>query len=574
MKSAKTLFIGCLPHLRSGFVTAVSAAFFLNLSPRHAPAQTLGTDFSTAYSVRDVGAAGDLLTSYGALLFKAADPDTLLVGAPLGDTAAKIYQIKVTRDAQKHITGFAATASVYADAPGVASGWGIDGGMDYAPNGVLFYTSSHEGGISQIKPGSTTPSKQGLMSDLGIDGGGGGLLFVPAGFSGAGSLKLSGAMSFDWLSTSITPDGSGTYNIAPVGSAIEIANYGQGLAYVKAGKPAFVKDSVLIACSGDDRVVAYEVDANGDPVPSTQRDFLTGFYENVGLTADPVTGDFLVANSDFNNPHILVIGNMSVGQTQVRITSPADGSSFTAPATLQVEAEASQTNGAITRVDFYQGTTLLSSATGPFFSIQAELTTGQYTLAAVAIDGGGNATTSAPVHISVVNHGPGVTLLFPTNNTVLRACSDLTLAAQVQLGNSDIASVTFFDGATTLGVSHAPYDFKPYQWSELDLDGGTNTFSVWVTDNNGVSSVAVATNVVVLPLPLNTLSIHHYVANQLRFCFRGAAGSNYVWETTSSLTAPQWTPFLTNAATGARIQVTNQLDSSSRSGFFRTQRAK
>jgi hypothetical protein len=24
------------------------------------------------------------------------------------------------------------------------------------------------------------------------------------------------------------------------------------------------------------------VDANGDPIPSTQRDFLTGFYENVG----------------------------------------------------------------------------------------------------------------------------------------------------------------------------------------------------------------------------------------------------------------------------------------------------
>jgi hypothetical protein len=302
-------------------------------------------------------------------------------------------------------------------------------------------------------------------------------------------------------------------------------------AYVKAGKPAFVKDSVLIACYGDDRVVAYEVDANGDPIPSTQRDFLMGFYENVGLTVDPVTGDFLVANSDFNNPHILVIGNMSVGLTQVRITSPADGSSFTAPATLQVEAEASQTNGAITRVDFYQGTTLLSSATGPFFSIQAELTTGQYTLTAVAIDGGGNATTSAPVHISVVNHGPGVTLLFPTNNTVLRAWSDLTLAAQVQLGNSDIASVTFFDGATTLGVSHAPYDFEPYQWSELDLDGGTHTFSVWVTDNNGVSSVAVATNVVVLPLPLNTLSIHHYVANQLRFCFRACLKSQLFSQT-------------------------------------------
>jgi hypothetical protein len=561
-------------HHRIPHFVAVPAALLLCLSTFSGPAQTLGPAFSSIYSVRDVSVAGDVPSSYGALLFKAGDPETLLVAGNMGDTAAKIYQIKVTRDAQKHITGFATTASFFANAPGVASGWGIDGGMDYAPNGVLFYTSTHDGGISQIKPGSTAPGKQMLMSDLGTDGGGGGLLFVPAGFPGAGRLKLSGASSYSWYDTTVTADGAGTYDIAPVGNAIEIVNYGQGMAYVQAGKPAFPKNSVLIASTQEDRLVTYEVDANGDPVASTLRDFLTGFYLVTGVTVDPVTGDFLAATSEGNNPHILLIGSLSVSQTQVHITAPTEGSSFTAPATFSVNAEATQPGGSIARVDFYQDTQLLASASGSSFSALADnLLAGQYSFTAVAFDGGGNATTSAPVHISVVNYGPGVTLVYPTNNTTLAACTDLRMVANLQPGNSEIASVTFFDGSMVLGVSQDAYDFQPYVWSELDLDAGTRTFSVMVTDNNGLSSVAVATNVVILPLQLNKMTLHHYVTNQLKFCFRGQTGSNYVWESTTNLTSPKWVPFQTNTAPAGRLQVTNQLDSHLRSQYFRSRQA-
>ncbi len=561
-------------HPRIPHFAAVPAAFLVCLSTFSGPAQTLGPDFSSIYSVRDVGAAGDVPSAYGAVVFKAGDPETLLVAGSMGDLAAKIYQVKVTRDAQKHITGFAATASFFADATGVNSGWGIDGGMDYAPNGVLFYTSTHEGGISQIKPGSTAPGKQVLMSDLGMDGGGGGLLFVPAGFPGAGRLKLSGAASSSWYDTTVTADGGGTYDIAPVGNYIEIVNYGQGLAYVQAGKPAFAKSSVLIASMQNDRIVAYEVDANGDPVASTLRDFLTDYYLVTGITVDPITGDFLAATSDGNSPHIVLIGNLSVSQTQVHITAPAEGSSFTAPATFPVNAEATQPGGSIARVDIYQDTKLLASVSGGSYSTLADsLLAGQYAFTAVAFDGGGNATTSAPVHISVVNNGPGITLVYPTNNTTLAACTDLRMVANLQPGNSEIASVTFFDGSTILGVSHEAYDFQPYRWSELDLDAGTRIFSVMVTDKNGFSSVAVATNVVILPLQLNKMTLHHYATNQLKFCFRGQTGSNYVWESTTNLMSPKWAPFQTNTATAGRLQVTNTLDSHLRSQYFRSRQA-
>jgi hypothetical protein len=559
---------------------AGSVALLLILSTLGTVGQTLSPAFVGSYSVRDLGAAGDVPGGYGALLFKAGDSNTLFVAGNSDDPTAKIYQIRVTRDSQNHITGFAATSSRFADAPGIPPQQpldvegGIDGGLDYGPGGVLFYTTYYDGSISQIKPGATSPGKQTRMSALGIDGAGGALLFVPAGFSGAGRLKLAGATSFQWFDTAVTADGTGTYNIAAPAKTIEIVNYARGLIYVKAGRPVFAHDSVVITSEGDDRVVTYEVDSNGDPIPATLREVLTGYYRVKGATRDPVTGDFLFANGDFNSPRIVLVGVLGVGQTQVQITAPADGSSYTAPGTFLVNAEATQPGGSIARVDFYLGASLLFSASHPPFGAFADsLPAGSYTLTAVAVDGSGNATTSAPVHVSVVNNGPHVTLVYPTNNTVLAACSSLTMVAQVQPGNAGIVSVEFFEGPTRVSVSHDPYNFEPYRWTAQDLDEGTRVFSVTVTDGNGLMSAAFATNVVVEPLPPNKLVIHHFVPDQLKFCFKGVAGSNYVWETEPHLLPPQWAPLLTNTATAAKLQVTNQFDNRIPSGFYRTRRA-
>ena len=565
---------------RSPLLLVVPSALVLGLSVLSAIAQTLGPAFVGSYNVRDLGAAGDVPGGYGALLFKAGDSNTLLVAGNSDDVMAQIYQITVTRDAQKHITGFAPTAAYFADAPGIPPehpldvAGGIDGGLDYGPNGVLFYTSYHDGAISQIKPGATSPNKQTRMSALGIDGAGGALLFVPAGFPGAGRLKLTGATSFQWFDTVVTADGTGTFIIAAPSKAVEIVNYGQGLIYVKAGNPAFAKDSVVITSQGDDRVVTYEVDSNGDPIPTTLREIISGFYQVKGATQDPVTGDLLFGNGDFNSPRILLVGALGVSQTQVHITAPVEGASFTAPASFFFEADASNPGGSIARVDFFIGTSLWYSAPRPPFRILADgLPAGSHTLTAVAIDGAGNATTSAPVHISAVNFGPKITLVFPTNNTVLPACSTLTMVAQVQPGNAAIAMIEFFDGSTRLGASVAPYNFQPYSWTETDLAEGTVAFSVKITDQNGLSSLAIATNVIVQPLPLHQLVIHRFLANQLKFCFKGNLGSNYVWESSTSLQAPTWVPFLTNTANGDRIQVTNQFDVLTVNAFFRNRKA-
>jgi hypothetical protein len=90
----------------------------------------------------------------------------------------------------------------------------------------------------------------------------------------------------------------------------------------------------------------------------------------------------------------------------VAITSPANNASFTAPASIAIAANASDTNGGtVTKVEFFQGSTLLGEDTSaPYTFTWSNVAAGNYTLTARATDNGGAATTSAQV--SVIVNGP------------------------------------------------------------------------------------------------------------------------------------------------------------------------
>lgn len=91
----------------------------------------------------------------------------------------------------------------------------------------------------------------------------------------------------------------------------------------------------------------------------------------------------------------------------VSMTSPADGATFTAPASLTLSATASDSDGTIARVEFYAGTTLLGTATAaPYETGWTDVPAGRYTLTARATDDGGGVTTSSGVTISVVDPPP------------------------------------------------------------------------------------------------------------------------------------------------------------------------
>jgi len=86
----------------------------------------------------------------------------------------------------------------------------------------------------------------------------------------------------------------------------------------------------------------------------------------------------------------------------VALTAPANGASYTAAASLTVTADADAPYNPISAVNFYANGTLLGSVTDlPYTVTTTGLGAGAYTITAVAIDGSGLMTTSAPVNITV-----------------------------------------------------------------------------------------------------------------------------------------------------------------------------
>ena len=86
----------------------------------------------------------------------------------------------------------------------------------------------------------------------------------------------------------------------------------------------------------------------------------------------------------------------------VSLTGPANGSTFTAPATIAIAASAADGDGTVARVEFYSGGALLGSdATSPYQFSWTNVAAGSYTLTARAFDNAGAATTSASVTITV-----------------------------------------------------------------------------------------------------------------------------------------------------------------------------
>jgi chitodextrinase len=134
----------------------------------------------------------------------------------------------------------------------------------------------------------------------------------------------------------------------------------------------------------------------------------------------------------------------------VSITSPLNNSVYYAPATITVSAKALDTDGAIAKVEFYNGTTLLKSdITSPYSFPGLMLPAGTYYLKAKATDNFGLSTTSAIIKVSVLpNKAPVVNITNPLNNAVYTAGATINISASASDADGTIKSVKFYRGTT------------------------------------------------------------------------------------------------------------------------------
>jgi regulation of enolase protein 1 (concanavalin A-like superfamily) len=200
----------------------------------------------------------------------------------------------------------------------------------------------------------------------------------------------------------------------------------------------------------------------------------------------------------------------------VSITSPAAGATFTAPASVTISAAASDTDGTVTQVDFYRGTTLLASdTTSPYGYTWSNAAAGSYQLTAVARDNGGATTTSAAVSVTVnspTNQAPAVSVTSPAPGASFTAPANVTLTASASDTDGTVARVEFYRGSTLIGSDTT----SPYSAVWTGATAGSYSLTALAVDNGGATRTSTTVGITVTSAPnqLPTVSITSPIAGQ------------------------------------------------------------
>lgn len=180
----------------------------------------------------------------------------------------------------------------------------------------------------------------------------------------------------------------------------------------------------------------------------------------------------------------------------VSLTSPTSGATFTAPANITVSANASDSDGTISKVEFYNGATLIgTSTTAPYSVTWNSVAAGNYTLTARATDNSGTTTTSAGVSITVKapNVPPTVSITAPTAGTTFTAPANITISANASDSDGTVAKVEFFNGSTLIGTSTV----APYSVTWNSVAAGNYTLTAKATDNSGAATTSAGVSITV-----------------------------------------------------------------------------
>jgi aryl-phospho-beta-D-glucosidase BglC (GH1 family) len=213
------------------------------------------------------------------------------------------------------------------------------------------------------------------------------------------------------------------------------------------------------------------------------------------IRATVTTAGYNISYFDFST---LVASNQA---PSVNISSPSNGTALTAPASITINANASDVDGTVSKVDFYNGSTLLGTdASAPYSFTWSNVAAGTYTLTAKATDNGSAVTTSVAVSITVNAAGnllPTVSMTSPTSGSSYNAPASVSITATASDADGSVSKVEFYNGSTLIGTStSAPYSFT---WS--NVAAGTYSLTAKATDNaNGTattSSVSITVKTVV-----------------------------------------------------------------------------
>jgi hypothetical protein len=228
------------------------------------------------------------------------------------------------------------------------------------------------------------------------------------------TVNIGGATGSSLALTSVTSADAGSYRVVVTNTAGSITSAAATLVVnaaataptitmqpVNQSVNAGANVSFTVAASGT-APLSYQWQKNSVAIPGANG---TALNLTAVTTADAGSYSAIVTNAAGSATS--ATATLTVTQTAVivSITSPTNGATFNAPANFTLTASATPA-ASITRVDLFQGSTLLGSlSSGPYTFNVMNLGQGNYTYTAQAVSASGT-TTSAPVSVLVMGAPP------------------------------------------------------------------------------------------------------------------------------------------------------------------------
>jgi hypothetical protein len=171
----------------------------------------------------------------------------------------------------------------------------------------------------------------------------------------------------------------------------------------------------------------------------------------------------------------------------ISLLSPVSNAVFNAFSTVQLEATASDADGAIRQVDFFADGVRIGAATNfPWRAGWSNAALGIHLLSARAIDDRYGYADAAPITVRLTNGPPLVSLTSPTSAGTYVLPTNILLQAAASDPDGAIARVEFYDNDVKLGEATT----SPYAWLWTSVRAGAHTLAARATDIYGLSATS------------------------------------------------------------------------------------
>ena len=275
---------------------------------------------------------------------------------------------------------------------------------------------------------------------------------------------------------------------ASYGAPIEIAT----------GNPASIAKVALVRLGA----VTHSVDMEQRYIPLSFTAGATSLTATAPINANVAPpGPYMLFVVDTNGvPSVAHMVSVQDGGSPptVALTQPANGATFTAPATVNLAATVSDADGTVTRVEFFNGAAKVGEdTTAPYSFTWGGVAAGTYTVTARATDNLGSSTTSAPstITVSAANTAPTVSITSPADGAIFSWKPTITITAAASDPGGSVARVEFRNGTTVLGQDTS----APYSITWRNVPPGSHVLTARATDSGGAATTSSPVGITVRP---------------------------------------------------------------------------